>query len=262
MIGPETSFEEYYSTIESDINHFYDHGYYEGVFSRYRVTCYNVDKFRNKKIKITLDATSLKVKSVTDLNPVTPKSPSPFSSPKGPGLGGGQKRSFHSSRSTSTAAPKDNKEKLNSLNNINPISEGRLDRKPKPFCTFDLETVAYKTQRSDEQVPVVITMAYHDTVSAQSGIPLKTKLFNINYLNLGVISMNKLVLKMFKDYFEFVIDNKLTLHFAHNLGGFDGIFLFKYLNLLYGHEQISVLMDKDNKFISIKLKVNKTLIIE
>lgn len=41
--------------------------------------------------------------------------------------------------------------------------------------------------------------------------------------------------------------------FVHNLGAFDGIFIFKYLTKFYPSEDINTIIDKQNKFITITL---------
>nr|YP_010991019.1 DNA-directed DNA polymerase [Pappia fissilis]WOX61292.1 DNA-directed DNA polymerase [Pappia fissilis] len=59
---------------------------------------------------------------------------------------------------------------------------------------------------------------------------------------------------MFKELFNFIfveyLDRKISI-FVHNLGAFDGYFIFKYASILYPVNKVKSIIDNDNKFISI-----------
>ena len=45
--------------------------------------------------------------------------------------------------------------------------------------------------------------------------------------------------------------------FTHNLGSFDGYFIFNYLINNFDNDQVNAIVDQHHKFISIELKFNK-----
>jgi len=47
------------------------------------------------------------------------------------------------------------------------------------------------------------------------------------------------------------IYKKKYIFFVHNLGGFDGYFVFKALSLFANPENVSAILDDKNKFIQI-----------
>ena len=51
------------------------------------------------------------------------------------------------------------------------------------------------------------------------------------------------------------MDNQFKYIFVHNLGGFDGLFIYKALSSLYDPSIVSTIIDEHNKFITIKLKL-------
>ena len=59
---------------------------------------------------------------------------------------------------------------------------------------------------------------------------------------------------LWKEFFNYLINNNnIDLHniFVHNLGGFDGYFIYKQLSLFYP-EFVKTLIDDNNKFILIE----------
>ena len=67
---------------------------------------------------------------------------------------------------------------------------------------------------------------------------------------------NKTVIDMFKELFKFI---ELNLHpktiiFVHNLGAFDGYFIFKYATIIYDVDTVKSIIDPQNKFILISIK--------
>jgi hypothetical protein len=64
---------------------------------------------------------------------------------------------------------------------------------------------------------------------------------------------------MFNEYFDYLFsNNKINIIFAHNLGSFDGRYIFKYLSLYSKNNPLDVTtcIDLTNKFVSItKTKV-------
>jgi hypothetical protein len=115
---------------------------------------------------------------------------------------------------------------------------------------MDLETINF----NNIQVPVAIS---------SSGPDLKAQIFLIVHYLLK--NHSELALKeLWNKYFTYLesldptlTDNKLTI-FAHNLGDFDGYFLYKGLMNHYNPDRISSIIDESNSFISIICNNNIT----
>lgn len=73
-------------------------------------------------------------------------------------------------------------------------------------------------------------------------------------IDLFKVDPEQSVIQMFKDLNNFLIEN-LSHHtiFVHNLGSFDGYFLFKYLTIIYPINKVKAIIENDNRFIQIKL---------
>ena len=121
---------------------------------------------------------------------------------------------------------------------INPLAN---KDKIKSFFTLDIETM-----KGDDgnQHPVFISFSSSN----------RTEFFLIDRsldLNLGI---NDLWFRFF-DFLTSTYKNKINTIFIHNLGGFDGIFLYKYLCNNYTNDQLKVIIDDANRFICISLKL-------
>jgi uncharacterized protein YprB with RNaseH-like and TPR domain len=107
---------------------------------------------------------------------------------------------------------------------------------PNDFATMDIETI----NLNNNQIPIVIT----------SYIPgVGSKLFIIKNIDNLENSINNL----WKEYFDYIINNFNGVIFVHNLGAFDGYFIFKHLSNIFKPTQISSIIDDKNKFIQISL---------
>jgi hypothetical protein len=109
---------------------------------------------------------------------------------------------------------------------------------------MDIETIKFY----NTQVPIAISSCYAK----------ESKVFVVDHVLLQ--SNTELALKqLWNKYFNYLetIYNKLEVDkltiFAHNLGDFDGYFLYKGLMNNYNPENISSIIDESNSFISIKL---------
>lgn len=61
--------------------------------------------------------------------------------------------------------------------------------------------------------------------------------------------------KLWKDFFKYLENNSILGNnyiFVHNLGSFDGYFIFKAISELYHPNNISTIIDHHNKFIKIR----------
>ena len=114
---------------------------------------------------------------------------------------------------------------------------------------MDLETIEFNKL----QIPIAISSCgfYNNNLDNQ--------IFLIDHILLQTdpdLALQDLWNKYF-NYLKKVIDNepsiegKLTI-FAHNLGNFDGYFLYKGLMLCYNPDHVTCIMDESNSFISIQ----------
>ena len=113
---------------------------------------------------------------------------------------------------------------------------------PLPLISMDIETV----EINSEEVPISISIKTFN----------KTKLFIIDPSKLIGSTKDMAVSDLWNDFFYFILlnYNKHTI-FVHNLGAFYGFFIYKALSLRFKPEEISCLIDHDNKFIQITLKL-------
>nr|YP_009710785.1 DNA polymerase type B [Amanita thiersii]QFZ98734.1 DNA polymerase type B [Amanita thiersii] len=102
---------------------------------------------------------------------------------------------------------------------------------------MDIETITYKGL----QLPISISLVNNDS----------KKLFFIDY-NVN-IDIEISVKKMWKELFKYLEKNCLNykIIFIHNLGSFDGYFIYKYLSDYDKPEQVKTIIDQHNKFITI-----------
>jgi hypothetical protein len=122
---------------------------------------------------------------------------------------------------------------------------------------MDIETIKY----NNIQTPIAISSCGVNNSKQES------KLFLIDHVLLNS-NVDLAVKQLWNKYFNYLeslnIDqsiNKLTI-FAHNLGDFDGYFLYKGLMNHYNPEHLSSIIDESNSFISVKLlSGNKTGLI-
>lgn len=111
---------------------------------------------------------------------------------------------------------------------------------------MDLETIDF----NGIQIPIAISIAYNK---------YESRLFHINP-ELLKINPEKAVNNLFEEYFNFILKNNDYFNhiFVHNLGSFDGYFLYKNLlnSNIFQPSEISTIIDHHNKFIQIV--VNKS----
>jgi hypothetical protein len=239
LINNETTFEEYYSFIKNELDRYNNlaHGYHNELISRFIVKAWNVDNDRNKEIKQTYKVKE-PISRVSNINSIFK----------------GQTRSY----STYRNIPKEIFSKKWYKGLINPLSLYRNTVKgpvlklkhPKSIFTMDLETIAYNNV---ELVVAISSCGYYKGL-------IDNQIFLIDY-NLLKSDSKLAVQNMWNNYFKYLeevfineesIDKKLTI-FAHNLGEFDGYFLYKALLNHYNVKNVTSLVDDTNSFISITL---------
>jgi len=80
---------------------------------------------------------------------------------------------------------------------------------------------------------------------------VNNKILNTN----STKAVNDLWLKFF-NYLENSNNINFKYIFVHNLGSFDGVFLYKALSNFYKPSQLETIIDDKNKFIIITLKLS------
>ena len=130
--------------------------------------------------------------------------------------------------------------------NITPI---KVDKSTNNFATMDIETMNI----NGIQMPVAI--------SSCNGIYKKnSQVFIIDPVLLQ--SFPELAINnLWKQYFDYLINSGSNLIFAHNLGNFDGYFLYKALINHFDPITVGCLIDDSKSFISITLNINNVKIV-
>jgi hypothetical protein len=89
----------------------------------------------------------------------------------------------------------------------------------------------------------------------------KTEIFIINGEKL-LNDLNTALKDLWDNFFYFILKNcNKDVIFVHNLGNFDGFFIYKALSNRFKPEEISCLIDNHNKFIQITLSIEKLKIV-
>jgi hypothetical protein len=128
----------------------------------------------------------------------------------------------------------------------NAIGLLKKSKKIDIFGTGDIETVNI----NNVQVPISISTCYDG----------ETNYFEVDH-SLMLTDSKTAVQNMFNDYFEFIFKQKAKIIFYHNLGRFDGVFIFealvKYAKAHDTLEEIQTLIDAKKSFLSIKYYYNE-----
>ena len=113
------------------------------------------------------------------------------------------------------------------------------------ITSLDIETVNI----NDNQIPIAISAAYINNNQIKS----------IFYLaNKRIKDVNKMVDDLWDRFFKRFSDIGInSVCFIHNLGSFDGFFLYKALINYYGGENVTPLISKSNEFIQILVEIDK-----
>jgi hypothetical protein len=236
LIDNDTTFENYYNEISNELDKYnnLEYGYGNESILRFVVKVWNCDHKGNLNIKMTHDTTN--VGSIFNY----------------------RKRVAVPTRMFSTLNLLQFRNKHWSAGEIKPLSlfkrNGDLKLEaPKPIFTMDLETINF----NNTQIPVAIS-------SCGQGIK---KLFLIDHILLQR-DVNKALGNLWSQYFKHLESlipsnlpyGKITI-FAHNLGDFDGYFLYEALMNYYNPKNVSSLIDDTNTFISITNLIVKPKIV-
>ena len=139
---------------------------------------------------------------------------------------------FSFSRSFSTSARQLSDNSFKHLNHILPLKKEAV--KCKPFFTMDIETVNVK----GFQQPIIISLSDGEI----------SNVFTIDK-EVNDSTVDDLWLKLFECLYS--SKYKKIIVFVHNLGGFDGIFLHKFVSKLF--DNVEAIIDESSKYILIKV---------
>ena len=131
------------------------------------------------------------------------------------------------------------------LNLIKPLSKTLMDPCGSNFMNLDIETMSNSL---NVQFPVAISIAGRNFNKL---FIIKPELGKVKY-ELLINGSDKLWLEFF-NYLNTLPSN--TSFFVHNLGSFDGLFLYKAISLQFKPDQVKTIIDHHNKFITISLNL-------
>jgi hypothetical protein len=117
---------------------------------------------------------------------------------------------------------------------------------------MDLETIKLGSQQQQQVVIAISSCGFYNG-------KLDIQIFLIDHILLQKdqeLALKQLWSRYF-NYLDKLIKNDLTIEgkliiFAHNLGNFDGYFLYKGLMQCYNPDHVTCIIDESNSFISIQ----------
>jgi hypothetical protein len=192
---------------------FEDYGYDCSDVTGLFVRIWNMDTNKNQHIKITRDLTGKLAFKYTPLPPIAKRQYSTFT---------------------------------RDLNVIKPLNR---DATIDSFATLDIETIDFK----GIQIPILIALTYQiETVNHTLSVVTETFLIDKTQLSDNV---DKAVNDLWYKFFNFLdkqYQQDFKTVFVHNLGGFDGYFIYKYLASF--NNKVNTIIDNHNKFILINFE--------
>lgn len=243
LINNLTSFQEYWDAVKGVIKPNFGEGYGTTIVPVFKVMVWNGDNYLNKYIKITAKAGNnfedFIIKMVSTLDRSSIALNNYYSKIVNFNY---QNLNYGIRRFLSTKA--NNVKKLYKFS-IKPYSKDQIEelsnKNIENLAASDIETM----EIDGDQVPVLITYVNKFT----------QKSFMIDHILLQ--SNKELALKkLWKEYFDCVLsfdeqNGNVTRIFFHNLGSFDGTFLYKGLLNYIDPICVSTIIDDSNKFITI-----------
>lgn len=228
LVDNLTTFEDYYLYISKELDNYFnlEYGYNNQTIIRFIVKVWNVDNDKNLKIKQTHNTLKWSKRHIN-------------------------KAISNNLRSYSTLVDRKwSKGLISPLSLYNKNGDLKLES-PKPFFTMDIETINF----NNIQVPIAISSSGYNS----------SKIFLIDHTLLQQ-NVEAALYKLWAQYFTYLetlipshLPYKQITIFAHNLGDFDGYFLYKALMNHYNPDKITSIIDDSNTFISISNLTHKGL---
>lgn len=125
---------------------------------------------------------------------------------------------------------------------IKPITKVVVTGIIESFATIDIETL----ECGGFQFPGLISMAYIQDNQVIG------KQFIIDH-TLYLKDPQFAVISLWNDWYKFLLENNFKYIFAHNLGGFDGYYIYKMFSEICDPTLLKTIIDPHNKFINIVL---------
>jgi hypothetical protein len=213
-ISTDTTFEEYYSLVRDSFIKYWVEGYDHYITRELKASLFGVDGISNSALKIN---SKNKIDSIT-------------------------KRSYSTSAVNHSNLEDKSDVKKRSKPSIKPLKIKNFTL--KNIYSTDIETIILN-KLLNTHIPSQITL-----YSQAEGVE-KTFLIDIDLLNKDVEAAVK---KMFREYLDYMTSlNRNCTIFAHNLGGYDGYFIYKYfLSIISNVDDLNTMIDNANKFITIE----------
>jgi len=262
LIKNDTTFYDYWNEIEDILENVYEEGYGVEGIPMIEINVWNMDLYANKKIKITKNATTGE-----ELWTITNKQ---LNKNNGSNLG----KRFYTTKSGLT---KDNKY----LSYITPIKHKQpkslvelitAETDKKPFSAMDIETMEF----NGKEIPISISIKTRNISKLfiidwgykpcfRPGLkpyytpclePCYKPWFNPKNQQCITSGIETAIKVLWNNFFDFIVSNcNKEVIFVHNLGNFDGFFIYKALSNRFKPEEVSCLIDSNNKFIQITLNI-------
>ncbi len=258
LLKNDTPFLAYWNKIEKNLESIYDRGYPVQSIPIIEINVWNMDLYANKKIKITKNALTgteilfLYEKGSDQISGLKFKKDSlntKFYSTKASDNSLNTK--FYSTKAS------DNSKNDKYLSYIIPLKPKKSkaiskvlniqDKQKKPFSVMDIETMGL----NGKEIPVSISIKTANIL----------KLFVIDH-SLLKTDVESAVKELWNNFFELILSNcNKHVIFIHNLGSFDGFFLYKALSNRFKPLEVSCLIDSHNKFIQITLELQNLKVV-
>jgi hypothetical protein len=249
LINNSTTFNDYYDMVKDIIINHYNKGpeYNDNIIPIFEILVWNVDNLKNSHIKLTKDArinNNSKILVAKHSNGVI-----------------NHIKKYHTSVSVKQSLLSHQTQYNNThYNSITPINKISIITTPDSIAAMDIETIEY----NNKQIPIAISLV-SDNIKKLFLINTPLNFDNINH-SCDVVSINNIdnsVINLWNDFFVYLIENKYLFKtiFIHNLGSFDGYFIYKAISNYFKPNNISTIIDDKNKFIQISLTLGDHKII-
>lgn len=176
----------------------------------------------------------------------------------------------HSAYQPYQSVGKDGKTRVRKPPAINPINSSKLDPVASSFASMDIETISLGIPVGDNtftQIPVIITLTF-PPASSKRPLSENTHIIMIDKERLtrsikdkNIERVQYLVDQLWLKFINLLKVRYVENIFIHNLGKFDGYFLFPGLLKVVGGDNINnvtPIIDNDNRFILITYKYLNT----
>lgn len=250
LVNNNTDFSTYYNLVKDHINSMYSdkdkRHYIKEEIPLFSIIVWNMDLHRNKEIKITKNSLLDKPNNEASSNDIFPEGQ----------VDEHNNKYLSQPRELELKEPKFLKmvrpanRRFYNTSSIKPLKIRNKSSSDvlHTISTLDIETASSNNLEAEEstgiQIPVSISLSNNE---------LGNKIFIIDH---KLIQSNKVFLAislLWKDCFNYIYINRYcyTEIFVHNLGAFDGYFIYKYLCEYTNPQNVSTIIDDQNRFIQI-----------